>query len=156
MLLSLLLLLVKKFQQNIVYFIVQALGFSQFYYYYQYQFGIDLRMIGFSLSTLRRAVLRHPPTHSESAYVAPYIIADLVFLSFLNVNPSSKSQKQDNDSDNDQYIIIFRLFVCPSPLIFCPPPTYTHTNTHLGGGVVLTSYFITTIVNHPVFCVLHF
>ena len=90
---SLLILLVTNFQQNIVYFIVQALGFSQFYYYYQYQFGIDLRMIGFSLSALRRAVLRHLPTHSESAYVAPYIIADLVFSIIPQCQPLLKITK---------------------------------------------------------------
>ena len=157
MLLSLLLLLITICQQNIVYFIVGALGFSQFYYYYPCRFRIGLRMISFSLSASHRAVLRHLPTHSKSAYFAPSTIVDLVFSLIPQCQPLPNSQKQDDDSDNDQCIIILCLFVCPPPPYFLPPPPPPPPPPHtFFGGVGLMSYFITTIVNHPVFCVLIF
>ena len=108
-------------------------------------------MISFSL----RAVLRHLPTHSESAHVAPSIIADLVFFVIPQCQPLLKITKTGR-RQRQWSIYNYYLFVRLSPLpsFFAPPPPPPHT--HIFGGVGLTSYFITTIVNHPVFCVLHF
>ena len=132
-----------------------ALGFSQFYYYYPYRFRIDLRMMACMIPA-------HPPNpHPQVSpslpciYITYYCPFVRSFPPLILCHPHPPhppldpknivAQKCNTQNTGWFAIVVINYDVNPTPPKVC-----------VCGGGGLTSYFITTIVNHPVFCVLNF